>query len=176
MQNREQIIMYLPHNYKKNKIVLSNQYLIRNYIESDHKSYLNLMKKVGFDYWNDNYFNEVIQKVLPQGLFVIEYIPNNTIVGAALASHNPRKEFAFGGELGWVAVDSEHKGKQLGLSVSNAVVQRFINGGYKNIYLLTDDFRLPAIKTYLKLGFVPFYNNENQEMKTRWDSILKNFK
>jgi mycothiol synthase len=35
------------------------------------------------------------------------------------------------------------------------VTQRFLDAGYTKIQLHTEYYRLPAIKTYLKLGFVP---------------------
>ena len=35
----------------------------------------------------------------------------------------------------------------------------------------TDDFRLPAIKNYLNLGFVPVYAGESHLL--RWQSIFK---
>jgi mycothiol synthase len=46
-----------------------------------------------------------------------------------------------------------------------------LRAGYRRIYLLTDDFRLPAIKTYLRLGFVPFLFEEGMEQ--RWREVLR---
>ena len=46
-------------------------------------------------------------------------------------------------------------GKNLGYSLSLAALNYFRKKGIKEVFLYTDDFRLPAIKTYLKLGFKP---------------------
>lgn len=58
-------------------------------------------------------------------------------------------------ELGWVVVHPAHRGHGLGLQVCRAVLGyiRELGNGYA--FLLTEDFRLPAIKTYLRLGFEP---------------------
>jgi|GEM_PF-89806 len=37
--------------------------------------------------------------------------------------------------------------------------------------LSTDDFRLPAIKTYERLGFEPMYDADDEEMKARWQAV-----
>jgi len=70
-----------------------------------------------------------------------------------------------------VAADPEHRGKGLGLAVCAQATARFIQAGYRNIYLLTDDFRLPAIKTYLKLGYEPLLFCEG--MAERWESVYR---
>lgn len=43
----------------------------------------------------------------------------------------------------------------------------------KYITLTTDDFRLPAIKTYLDAGFLPSLNKDDSEMMARWDNVIK---
>ena len=59
------------------------------------------------------------------------------------------------GEVGWVAGESAHCGKGIGMAVCSAVVNHLFERGYDEIYLLTDHWRYPALKTYLKLGFEP---------------------
>jgi len=66
-------------------------------------------------------------------------------------------------------VDPEHRGKGLGRAVSLAAVNRFIRAGFRNVYLMTDDFRLPALAAYLKLGFEPFLFCEG--MAERWEAV-----
>ena len=38
-------------------------------------------------------------------------------------------------------------------------------------YLTTDDWRIPAIKSYLRIGFTPDISTE--DFKARWDEIFK---
>ena len=73
------------------------------------------------------------------------------------------------GYLHWVAVSPEHTGKRLGALVSLAVLHDFIAQGCHGAVLETQDFRLPAIKTYLNLGFVPELVSDTQS--ERWEAI-----
>jgi mycothiol synthase len=57
----------------------------------------------------------------------------------------------------------------LGQAVCAAVVARYARGGYQRVFLNTDDFRLPAVKVYLKLGFVPFLHGP--DMEARWRKV-----
>lgn len=91
------------------------------------------------------------------------------IVATAMCLHNYKETNPFQGELGWLACDPAHTGKGLGMAVSAAVTARFIDAGYHHIHLYTEDFRLPAIKTYLKLGYVPFL--DTSRMSERWQVI-----
>ena len=77
--------------------------------------------------------------------------------------------YPTGGELGWLAGDPAHAGKGLGLAVSAAVTARFIDAEYRNIHLYTEHWRLAALKTYLKLGYIPFLYTP--EMPERWQAI-----
>ena len=56
-------------------------------------------------------------------------------------------------ELGWVVVQPAHRGQGLGLQVCRAVLCFARDLGYRYVYLLTEDYRLPAIRLYLRLGF-----------------------
>lgn len=62
----------------------------------------------------------------------------------------------------------------MGLGLSRPVcaeaVNAMIRAGKRRIGLSTDDFRVPAIKTYLKLGFRPWYWQD--DMKDRWRKLF----
>ena len=58
-------------------------------------------------------------------------------------------------EIGWVAVHPDFQGRGLGTLITGAALARAVELGRRPIYLLTDDFRVPALRCYLKLGFVP---------------------
>ncbi|MFH0921737.1 MAG: GNAT family N-acetyltransferase [Fibrobacterota bacterium] len=72
--------------------------------------------------------------------------------------------------LHWVASHPNHRGKQLGSIVTLAVLYAGRNRGMKGSFLLTDDFRLPAIRTYLKLGYLPVTRSD-PALETRWDQV-----
>lgn len=75
------------------------------------------------------------------------------------------------GYLHMVGVLPEHTGKGLGYWVSVLALQHMALTGKDKVILQTDDFRIPAIKTYLKLGFTPVIIHENQV--SRWKTILQ---
>lgn len=67
------------------------------------------------------------------------------------------------------------RGKGLGHIMAEYALQIFKERGVDKVILTTDDFRLPAIKTYLDAGFLPVvYGNEDSEINRRWDEVLKN--
>ena len=73
-----------------------------------------------------------------------------------------------------VGVIPEHSGHRLGKWISLAVLHYLYQQGFKCAVLGTDDFRLPAIKTYLNLGFIPIYVDDDQP--ERWQAIFKKLK
>ena len=63
-----------------------------------------------------------------------------------MALHNYKGTYPCGGELGWLAANSNHAGQGLGLALSACVVRRFVAAGYRLIHLHTEEFRLAAIR------------------------------
>ncbi len=81
------------------------------------------------------------------------------------------ERFPASGYLHWVAVDSAHQGQRLGYFVSLAVLHEFERLGCSDAVLETQDHRIPAIKTYLALGFRPEYTDETH--RSRWAAIME---
>jgi mycothiol synthase len=75
------------------------------------------------------------------------------------------------GYLHMVGVMKEHSGRGLGLQVSLAALHQMLKEGRSHAVLETDDFRIPAIKTYFKLDFVPMLTHDSHEQ--RWSRIYK---
>lgn len=75
------------------------------------------------------------------------------------------------GYLHMVGVLPSYGGRGLGLQISLAAVIQMFAEGRKRIVLETDDFRLPALRTYRKLGFVPYLNHESH--RARWTAIAE---
>ena len=78
---------------------------------------------------------------------------------------------ANAGVLHFVAVLRKARGRQWGLHVSLAAMRVMAEEGRRDVVLRTDDDRLPAIRTYLKLGFSPLLVHENQ--RSRWRTALR---
>ena len=65
----------------------------------------------------------------------------------------------------------EYKGRKLGYLVTLAVMHRLKDEGFPKVVLETDDFRLPAIKIYLDLGFVADMS-VHESMPERWEAVM----
>ena len=140
---------------------------LRTFRTGDEESFFRLLGSVGMscplDYW--------MLHVLPAGFFFIEHEESERIVATCMAAHHPTERHPFGGNLGWLAGDSDYQGRGLGYTISAAVTRRLVEAGYRRIYLETDDFRLPAIKIYLKIGWVPYLFQE--DMLMRWQAVCQ---
>jgi RimJ/RimL family protein N-acetyltransferase len=94
----------------------------------------------------------------------------------ALPAGYELRTYRDGDEAGYLTVmhaagfaSFDHAGKKLGRVVCAAATARFLRAGYRRIYLKTDDWRLPAIVTYLRLGYVPLLYAP--DMAERWQAV-----
>lgn len=155
-------------------VELHEGYVLRTFQDGDEEGYLNLMHTAGFDTFNQEQLVNAMKKVIPGGFFVVVHEPTNEIVATTMATHNPSDLHPYGGELGWVAASPKHPRKGLGTATCAAVTARYIEAGYRRIYLKTDDWRLPAIKVYLKQGWVPLLYAP--DMEARWRDVCEALK
>lgn len=88
----------------------------------------------------------------------------------ATASARYIEEFPTAGYVHWVGTDPAFRGRSLGRSVCVAVLDRFRRDGRTAAVLETDDPRLPAIASYLGMGFVPNYAAPDHE--ARWSTVF----
>jgi|GEM_PF-110023 Predicted dehydrogenases and related proteins len=101
---------------------------------------------------------------------VLVYYGDEPVATACVQEDDDRPHLP---ELGWVAVVPEHRGKGLGKVVSMAVINGLFERGFRRCILRTDDFRLPAIKTYLDLGFAPEMLDEShpERWAKAWEAL-----
>jgi ribosomal protein S18 acetylase RimI-like enzyme len=71
-----------------------------------------------------------------------------------------------------VSCKPEFRGMGLGNLLTEIGLYVLKNEGLKTALLRTDDWRIPAIKTYLKAGFTPDLTS-SPDYKERWDAIFK---
>lgn len=99
-----------------------------------------------------------------------------TVNGAMAATASARNLPGLPDHIGyvhWVGADPAHKGKRLGSLVTQAVLNEFLTQEKTESYLDTDDFRLPAINVYLKLGYMPLIvdGTHLERWKVVYDSL-----
>lgn len=104
----------------------------------------------------------------PERVFFVEH--SDEIVATACAWRSD-KWGKNTGVLHMVGASPEHRGHHLGFQVSLAALHRLVREGIHHAVLQTDDDRVPAIATYLKLGFAPYLIDPNQA--ERWNIIYR---
>lgn len=142
-------------------------YSLRTYEQGDELRFFKIMELAGWPGWDDEKLQSWLPRILPGGWFMAIHRETDEIAATAMALRS--ETYPSGGELGWLAGDPAHAGRGLGMAVSAAVTARLIEAGCRPIHLYTEDYRLPALKTYLKLGYVPFLYTP--EMLERWRAI-----
>jgi ribosomal protein S18 acetylase RimI-like enzyme len=100
-------------------------------------------------------------------VYVIE--EHGRVVATASVRYHPR--FPESGYVHWVGVDPAERGRRLGTVVMARVMRRFAADGRASSILETDDFRLPAIASYLGQGFIPHYTDPDHE--ERWSRVFE---
>jgi mycothiol synthase len=144
-------------------------YGLRTYRRGDEARFYKVMELAGWPGWDDTRLQPWLARIPPESWFMVVHESSGEIVATAMGLHDHSELHPFGGELGWVASDLAHAGKGLGMAVCAAVTARLIGAGYRDIHLYTEHWRLAALKTYLKLGYVPFLYLP--EMPERWRVI-----
>ncbi len=167
----QQLQMVWPKRLLKSppEVVVAEGYALRVFEPGDEFQYVEVTRAAGFENWDLEKLRKIQAGCLPDGLFVVEHLESGRLAATALAQRNPDALHPEGGELGWVAARPEHGGRGLGLAVCAAATKRFLEDEFEDIYLKTDDWRLAALKVYLKLGYEPFLFAP--DMKRRWAEV-----
>lgn len=145
---------------------------LRTLSAADCAAYNALRESAGFGAFSEKDFQAYLENnALPGGSFLIEEAGTGRFAASAGAERY-LADPSFG-VLGWVMCHPDFRGRHLGRAVCLAAMYRLSDAGYRTFTLLTDDFRLPAIRTYLKLGWHPYFSDET--MPDRWRAIAARF-
>jgi len=164
-----QLFMRRPDLEDLPEIRLPPGYGIRTYRPGDEAAWSYIISKtIGGGSDPERCRREIIEKpqFSPDRLFFLTW--KGKPVGSACAwQQKPEEKEA--GYVHMVGVLEEHRGKGLGYMLVLKTLYWFREHGFKYATLHTDDFRIPAIKTYLKLGFLPVFTDETHP--ARWRTI-----
>ena len=125
------------------------------------------------EYWKlaiEDYLD--IDLVPEKDIFFIENDKNQIVATITTITH------ANGtGYLHMVKMLMSERGKGLGQAMSDFSIEEFRKRGVEDVYLTTDDFRVPAVKTYLKSGYLPIiYTDPESDMTARWEALFEQIK
>lgn len=98
------------------------------------------------------------------------YLTNGSKI-LATATATERADFPGEGWFRMIAASPEESGKGYGRLICLAALHSLAERGYNTAVLSTDDYRIPAIRTYLSLGFCPVFTHESH--RVRWENIYK---
>ena len=146
-------------------------YAIRTYESGDEAPFLSLMATGDFDPWDDEKLQFNVAKIIPDGWFFAVEAESESVVGTAMCLHNYTGSTPYTGDVGWLACNPAHRGRGLGYSLMGHVTNRFLCAGYSRIQLHTEYYRLPAIKIYLKQGYLPVMYS--REMHSIWAEVCE---
>jgi mycothiol synthase len=149
---------------------LKKDFGIRTYRDGDADAWIKACSD-GLDTgsWTKEDFKDKMlgmEGVFPEGIFFVTD-SDGDIAGTATGVIKTEPE---PGVLHMVCIRPEYRGKGLAKPLNAAVLNYLAGKGCRCITLNTDDFRIPAIKVYLSLGFRPILYDD--DMPGRWSSIL----
>lgn len=151
---------------------LPDGFAIRPWRPEDTPAYLELRKAAEFDSLpgEPELLDYLENLALPEGLLVVVEEATGKIVASAAAQRSqlPEPDDELGC-LAWTMTHPDYRERGLASAVSAQAMALCREQGYRTLYLVTDDWRLPAISVFLSLGWRPWLYQD--DMEDRWTRI-----
>jgi mycothiol synthase len=147
---------------------LPQNFILRPFLPPDIAALATLLTRAFEEKWDEERVRRTLTEA-PDVDAVYVVAQGDELVATASARIMP-DIFPGSGYLHWVAVDPRYRGQGLGSLVSIRVLQHFRDLGLHDAVLETENFRMAAVRTYLRLGFVP--ESRDREEQRRWASLL----
>jgi mycothiol synthase len=144
---------------------------LRTYLPGDEAHWARIMNDcIGENWTAERCLAELVNRpeFTPEACFfaTVDGVPEGTATAwrsAAVAAGT--------GYVHMVGVSPAARGKSLGYLVTLATLHWFHEHRYQEVVLDTDDWRLPAIGVYFKLGFQPVLFDEGHAQ--RWEAVRR---
>lgn len=152
------------------EIVVPEGYGLRTWLPGDEAAWAEIMN-AGVGQWTVEHVRERLvdmPQFAPDQVFFATH--EGRAVGSACAWRLEPDERRKG-YLHMVCALPEHRGQGIGRLVTLAVLHWFRDHGFEEVWLSTDDHRIPAVKSYLRLGFEPYIPDD--AFRARWDAVLQ---
>ncbi len=164
-----QLRFLLPHLNDLPDLMMPDGYSLREYRPGDDAAWAGVLNaafpeergkwtaaRIAEEFLNQEPFR-------PERVFFIEH--EGRLVATATAWDRGAPGWGY---VHWVAVEPGHQGRRLGRLITLATLHQFRRDGYHAAMLDTDEPRLPAIATYLSLGFEPDLRGDD-ERRAAWE-------
>ena len=165
-----QLEMLRDHLCDLPEIATATAYAVRTYCPGDEAAWCRIMEGNVGSNWTLQKCRENLlwdSRFRAKKLFFITYEDDPIASACAWRADGQSPDI---GEVHMVAVLPDHRGRGLGHLLNALVLHRLKSLGYQKAHLKTDDWRLPAIKTYLAAGFQPL--NTHESHPERWEAIF----
>jgi mycothiol synthase len=149
---------------------LDASHALRTATPADHGQLAELLSEAFADEWDAK---RVAAEFSPDNGVEATYVVVSPagVVATASARRLPDR-YPEAGYVHYVGARVSERGRRLGELVTRRVLVHFLAAGLDQAVLDTDDFRLPAVRTYLRLGFVPEPRTPGEAR--RWSKVLRN--
>lgn len=170
---------------------IPNMYDLRSYRRGDESSWADTLRLGGFTDWNvERVLQYLEEPERMKGSSVVAY--EGEVIAATFASRTTNRspsdvadnmineyqglcgDQSLEGVVDYVVTRPIHQGQGLGRATTMSVTKFLADRGCKIVSLTTDDWRLPAIRLYLSIGFRPMMNRK--DMPSRWQKVLNKLK
>lgn len=162
----------LRHDLKRlPRLTLPPGVRIRTYRPGDEAAWAAIMEgSLGSDWTVERVREQLTERPQfdPKGLFFA--VRAGRAVGSACAWKASPEEKQLG-NVHMVAVAPDARGLRLGKLLTLRVLLYFRRHGFSQAELVTDEWRLPAIRAYLSLGFQPVCSHESHP--ARWEVVMR---
>ena len=146
-----QLVMWYPSATPPPPATLPDAFTLRTYREGDERRWLDLLNANGeLGRWDLTRLRHDNAGMVYEALFFV--CAGERLVATAGVCDREHLGRAVW-EIGWVARDPAFRGQRLGRHATVAALGAALRLPPRPILLKTDDHRLPAIRTYLDLGF-----------------------
>jgi mycothiol synthase len=168
----ENIFMRRPHLQELTTPVFPTDYSLHQVTNPANAAELGRLLTDAFEEpWDAERANkELIQAPDVHAVFVVRH--QGQMVATASSQLRAHRS-PTSGYVHWVGTHPDYRGQRLAYGLVAKVLEDFVIRGYQDAYLETQPFRLAAIKTYLRLGFIPVYNIEGQDFQDVWSEVFR---
>jgi mycothiol synthase len=147
-------------------------YNLRTYRAGDEEAWLEMLSAGEFGVWDRSRLDRLLageRAPMPRkGIFFITQEDRPVGTASTFLYNGEQGEQS---ELGWVAVHPQHRGHGLARQVCLAMLGFARDLGHAYTFLKTEEFRLAAIKTYLRLGFEPEMTDPRSP--AQWEALRR---
>ena len=165
-------LMMSRNDTKIERIRFPEGYYMRSYNSGDGIGWCKccIDGSLGVEEISESVFEDKMLKdeaVNPENIFFL-ISSNGDIAGTVTYQYTSEEDT---GCIHMVGIEKSYQGKRLAVPLNLYAVQKMIDDGKKKMILTTDDWRIPAIKTYLRAGFVPVIKSGDTDMENRWEKL-----